>query len=114
MEKLADIEALDTMNEFIINWLNRDCFFESDKSYRYLFSYLMRTKKYEDISSYASNNFLPNSLYYAHPEALIRRNYESFLSVAKKTQNWSLFIYASELNRAINTTSSEEHHSQFL
>ncbi|PQQ28759.1 hypothetical protein C6H64_13895 [Photorhabdus luminescens] len=112
MEKLAD--ALDTMYEFIINWLNRDCFFESDKSYRYLFSYLMRTKKYEDISSYASNNFLPNSLYYAHSETLIRRNYESFLSVAKKTQDWSLFVYASELNRAINTTSSEEHHSQFL
>lgn len=53
-------------------------------------------------------------MYYAHSEILIRRNYESFLSVAKKTQNWPLFIYASELNRAINTTSSEEHHSQFL
>ncbi|UHJ59469.1 ATP-binding protein [Vibrio furnissii] len=114
MEKLADIEALGAMYEFIINWLNRDYFFESDKSYRYLFSYLMRTNKYEEISRYALNSFLPNSLYYAHSETLIRRNYESFLSVAKKTQNWSLFIYASELNRAINTTSSEEHHSQFL
>ena len=115
MEKLADIEeALDANYEFIKDWLNCECFFESDKSYRYLFSYLMRAKKYEDISRYASDNFLPNSLYYAHSESLIRRNYESFLSVAKKTQNWSLFVYASELNRAINTTSSEEHHSQFL
>ncbi|KZN65263.1 hypothetical protein N473_01425 [Pseudoalteromonas luteoviolacea CPMOR-1] len=115
MEKLADIEeALEANYEFIIDWLNCECFFESDKSYRYLFSYLMRAKKYEDISRYASDNFLPNSLYYAHSESLIRRNYESFLSVAKKTQNWSLFVYASELNRAINTTSSEEHYSQFL
>lgn len=114
MEKLADIEALDNMYEFIIAWLDRDCFFESEKSYRYLFSYLMRTKKYEGISRYALNNFLPKSLYYAHSETLIRRNYESFLSVAKITQNWSLFVYASELNRTINTTSSEDHHSQFL
>lgn len=114
IEKLAAIDALNDMYEFIINWLNRGCFFESDKSYRYLFSYLMRVKKYDDISRYALNNFLTNSLYYAHSETLIRKNYKSFLSVARNTQNWPLFVFASELNRTINTTSSEEHLSQFL
>ncbi len=85
-----------------------------NKSYRYLLSYLILSKQYKKASKFAKNSFLAKSLYYGHSESLIWNNYKSFLLVAEKSQNWSLFIYSSELHRAISTTNSEEHHSQFL
>ena len=114
MEKLATSADLNDIYNYIADWLRLSGFYESDKSYRYLFNYLVRMGQYQEISHFAKNKFLSNSLYYAHSESLIKNNYESFLHVAQKTQDWPLFIYAGELKRAIETTSSEEHHSQFL
>ncbi|HHG3038483.1 ATP-binding protein [Vibrio parahaemolyticus] len=114
IEKLSTSADLDDIYKYIVDWLNLGGFYRSDKSYRYLFNYLIKMKKYDDISHFAKNKFLAKSLYYAHPESLIKNNYESFLYVAHQTQDWPLFIYAGELKRAIETTSSEEHYSQFL
>lgn len=114
IEKLESSADLNEIYKYIIKWLKNKGFYNNDKSYRYLLSYLILSKQYEKANKLANNRFLAKSLYYGHSEALIWNNYKSFLHIAKKSQNWSLFIYSSELHRAISTTSSEEHHSQFL
>ncbi|MEZ9067351.1 ATP-binding protein [Vibrio atlanticus] len=114
IEKLSSIEDIKEIYEYIANWLINNDFYENDKSYRYLLNYLILSERYEDASTYAENSFLSKSLYHGHSESLIKSNYKNFLHVAEKSQDWPLFIYASELHRAISTTNSEEHHSQFL
>lgn len=114
MEKLSDVANIKDIYKYIVNWLKSHDFYESDKPYRYLLNYLIKMEEYDEVKSFAKNKFLSKSLYYAHPESLIRDNFNRFTFVAKKTQDWKLFIYAGELKRAIETTCSEEHYSQFL
>ncbi|TQC98015.1 ATP-binding protein [Moraxellaceae bacterium AER2_44_116] len=114
MEKLASLAALNNIYEYIVIWLENKGFYENDKTYRYLLNYLILSEKYQKVSEFANVQFLAESLYAGHSEHLIRNNYKNFLHVAEKLQNWPLFIYLSELNRAISTTNSEEHQSQFL
>lgn len=114
LEKLGSSADLNDIYKYIIKWLNKNGFYKNDKSYRYLLSYLILSKQYKKANKFAKNSFLAKSLYYGHSESLIWNNYKSFLHIAKKSQNWSLFIYSSELHRAISTTSSEENHSQIL
>jgi len=64
--------------------------------------------------SYASVDFLTNSLYNGYSEDTIKINYDNFLYVARETLDWSLFIYLSESNRTIYTTISEDYNSEFL
>lgn len=114
IEKLSSIEDIKEIYEYIANWLINDDFYGNDKSYRYLLNYLILSERYEEASKYAEKSFLSKSLYYGHSESLIKNNYKNFLHVAEKSQDWPLFIYSSELYRAISTTNSEENHSQFL
>ncbi|EIA1771239.1 ATP-binding protein [Vibrio vulnificus] len=114
LEKLATSADLKSMYRYIADWLNESGFYETDKAYRYLFKYFIRIENFNGIRDFAKNKFLSKSLYYAHSESLIRNNYRNFLYVAEHTQDWSLFVYASELKTAIESTCSEEHLSQFL
>ncbi|MGR5153191.1 ATP-binding protein [Photobacterium swingsii] len=114
IEKLSSIADINEIYEFIIKWLSNNGFYQNDKSYRYLLNYLILSEQYDEAGKYAENNFLSKSLYFGHSESLIKNNYKNFLHVAEKSQNWPLFIYSSELHRAISTTNSEGHHSQFL
>lgn len=114
IEKLSSIADIKEIYAFIIKWLSDKGFYSNDKSYRYLLNYLILSEQYDEASKYADNNFLSKSLYYGHSESLTKNNYKNFLHIAEKSQDWPLFIYAGELHRAIATTNSEEHHSQFL
>ncbi|MFT4781485.1 MAG: hypothetical protein ACI9SD_001171 [Pseudohongiellaceae bacterium] len=114
IEKLSSSANLNDIYEFIIKWLSKSDFYQNDKSYRYLLNYFILSGQYDEASKYAENSFLSKSLYYGHSESLINSNYKNFLHVAEESQNWPLFIYSGELHRAISTTNSEEHHSQFL
>ena len=114
IEKLSSSANLNDIYEFIIKWLSENGFYKNDKSYRYLLNYLILSGQYDEVSKYAENSFLSKSLYHGHSESLIKVNYKNFLHVAERSQNWPLFIYAGELHRAISTTNTEEHHSQFL
>ncbi|WP_108175602.1 ATP-binding protein [Vibrio splendidus] len=114
MEKLSDVADINHIYRYIVNWLKLHDFYESDKPYRYLLNYLIKMEEYDEVKSFAKNKFLSQSLYYAHPESLIRSNFNRFVLVAKETKDWELFIYTGELKRAIESTCSEEHHSQFL
>ena len=114
IEKLSSVEDIKEIYEYIANWLSSNNFYENDKSYRYLLNYLILSERYDEASKHAENSFLSKSLYFGHSESLIKNNYKNFLHVAEKSQDWPLFIYSSELHRAISTTNSEENHSQFL
>lgn len=114
IEKLSSFADLNDIYACIINWLSNNGFYSNDKSYRYLLNYLILSEQYDEARKYSDNDFLSKSLYYGHSETLIKNNYKNFLHAAEKSHDWSLFIYAAELHRAISTTNSEEHHSQFL
>ncbi|HAV1325330.1 TPA: ATP-binding protein [Vibrio parahaemolyticus] len=114
MEKLSDVADIKQIYKYIVNWLKLYDFYENDKSYRYLLNYLIKMEEYEEVKLFAKNKFLSQSLYYAHPESLIRNNFNRFIFVARETKDWELFIYAGELKRAIESTCSEERYSQFL
>lgn len=114
IENLSSVADLSDFYQFIIGWLEKQGFYNNAKSYRYLLSYYIRSDKYEDVLKYTDNEFLSNSLYHGHPERVIKNNFKNFLRVAEVLQDWSLFIYLSELNRTISTTNTEEHYSQFL
>lgn len=114
IEKLSSTFDIKEIYELITNWLSNNGFYENDKSYRYLLKYIILSEQYDQAGKYAENYFLPKSLYHGHSELLIKNNYNNFLHVAEESKNWPLFIYSGELHRAISTTNSEEHHSQFL
>ncbi len=114
IEKLSSFADINDIYEYIIKWLSTNGFYSDDKSYRYLLNYFILSEQYDEARKYADNDFLSKSLYYGHSETLIKNNYKNFLHIAEKSHDWSLFIYAAELHRAIATTNSEEHHSQFL
>lgn len=114
IETLSSLADLNDFYQLIISWLEKQGFYNNAKSYRYLLNYYIRSNRHNDILEYTNNDFLVNSLYYGHPERLIKNNFKYFLRVAEFLQDWPLFIYLSELNRAISTTNAEEYHSQFL
>lgn len=114
IDKLLSFADINDIYEYIIKWLSTNGFYSNDKSYRYLLNYFILSEQYDEARKYADNDFLSKSLYYGHSETLIKNNYKKFLHIAEKSHDWSLFIYAAELHRAIATTNSEEHHSQFL
>lgn len=114
IETLSSVTDLSDFYQFIIVWLEKQGFYNNGKSYRYLLNYYIRSDRHKDVLEYTNNDFLADSLYHGHPERVIKNNFKNFLRVAEALQDWSLFIYLSELNRTISTTNTEEHHSQFL
>ena len=112
LEKLG--EASISCYHIIGDWLNERGFYDNPKSYRYLFKYLFSSGKYSKISSYATPDFLINSLYYGYPEKSIRDNSLYFLYVAEELEDWGLLSFLSEFNRTIYSTNSEKYYSQFI
>lgn len=114
VEKLKVNANIDEIYKVIAKWLKEQGFYENAKSYRHLLRYYIKLKKYKKIKTYASVDFLTNSLYNGYSEDAIKINYDNFLYVARETLDWSLFIYLSESNRTIYTTISEDYNSEFL
>ncbi|MDP8171084.1 hypothetical protein QJU96_07260 [Pasteurella skyensis] len=113
LDKLDEVNALIPNYKDIANWLKQQGFYENAKSYRYLLNYLIKSENYQAALPYATNDFLADSLYYGHSESAIKTNVMNFALIAEKSQDWALFIYLNELSRTIDTTNSEEYHSQF-
>jgi len=108
IEKLEKDNGLQNIHKLIAKWLNKEGFYKSHKSYRYLLGYYIKLDKYKKVKKYATTDFLTKSLYYGYSDSIIKINYDNFLYVAKESQDWELFIYISELNRTINTTLSDQ------
>ncbi len=109
IEKLEENSGLQNIYNLITKWLNKQGFYKSDKAYRYLLSYYIKIDKFKKVKKYATNDFLTKSLYHGYSESIIKINYDNFLYVAKETQDWSLFIYISELNRTMQSTLSDSY-----
>ena len=107
IEKLEENNGLQNIYKLITKWLNKEGFYKSDKAYRYLLSYYIKLDKFKKVKQYATNDFLTKSLYHGYSEATIKNNYDNFLYVANKSQDWELFVYLSELNRTMNSTLSD-------
>ncbi len=109
IEKLEENDGLQNIYKLITKWLKKQGFYKSDKAYRYLLGYYIKIDKFKKVKKYATNDFLTKSLYHGYSESIINVNYNNFLYVAKETQDWSLFIYLSELNRTMQSTLSDSY-----
>lgn len=114
IEKLEANVNLKEIYSDIAKWLKQQGFYKNSKSYRYLLNYYIKLEKYKKVKQYATNDFLTKSLYSGYSEAVIKKNYDNFLFVAKESQDWGLFAYISELNRTIFATISEEYRNEFI
>jgi len=109
IEKLEENNGIQNIYKLITKWLNKQGFYKSDKAYRYLLSYYIKLDKFKKINRYATNDFLTKSLYHGYSEPIIKKNYDNFLYVANKSQDWALFVYISELNRTMQSTLSDSY-----
>ncbi|MDM5271202.1 ATP-binding protein [Sulfurovum sp. zt1-1] len=112
-EKLSEEDLLSIYKE-IIDWLVDKGFYQNQKSYRNLLAYYLKVKNYDAIKKYATNDFLAQSIFYGYAENAIKINYQYFLLTAKNTQDWELFIFLSEFNRAFYSTLSSDYYSEQL
>lgn len=113
LEKLSDVD-LEAIYIEIINWLKSKDFYRNQKSYRNLLAYYLKAKNYDEIKKYAVDDFLIKSIFYGYSENAIKINYQYFLLIAKITQDWTLFIYLNEFNRALYTALSTDYNSEQL
>ena len=109
IEKLEQNDGLKNIYKLIVKWLDKEGFYKNSKTYRYLLSYYIKLNKYKKVKKYATNKFLTKSLYFGYSEKSIKANYDHFLYVAQKTNDWSLFIYLSEFNRTMQATLSDSY-----
>jgi hypothetical protein len=113
---IENLEKSGHINEIYLDiaiWLEKKGFYKFTKSYYHLFKYYIKAEKYKEIKKYAKNNFLSKSLFNGYSKNLIKNNYDKISYVASKTEDWSLFIFISELNRTLNSSLSE-YHDEFL
>ena len=113
IEKLEKSGHINQIYLDIAIWLEEKGFYKFTKSYYYLFKYYIKAEKYKEVKKYAKNNFLSKSLINGYSKNLIKNNYDKISYVASKTEDWSLFIFISGLNRTLNSSLSDNH-DEFL
>lgn len=112
-EKLSG-EDLVAIYKEIIHWLVSKGFYENQKAYRNLLAYYLKINDYDEVRKYATNDFLAQSIFYGYAENAIKINYQYFVLTAKYSQDWDLFVYLSEFNRAFYSTLSSDYYSEQL
>lgn len=91
----------------IINWLETKGFFESQRAYRYLIPYLIRSKEKDKTYSLLGDDFVAQGLFYFHPVESITSNLNKIADYSARKQDWQIYCKAVELRRALYTYSNE-------
>ncbi len=92
----------------ITNWLEeKKGFFLSQRAYRYLIPYLIRSKEEDRIYKLLKKDFVVQSLFYFHAVESIVTNLNKIANYAAQRQRWEIYCKAVELKRALHTFSEE-------
>lgn len=91
----------------ILEWLEKKGFYESQRAYRYLIPYLVRSKQYQKVYFLLKEDFVSQSLYYFHPVESIVGNLNKIADISAWNQDWHIYCKAVELKRAVHTYSNE-------
>ena len=105
---------LNTVLQPVVQWLEECGFFESAKSYRFLFSALRRSGENNRILDYLKPDFVAQSVAFAHPVEAVERNIGLAAKVASDMLNWPALVKLCELRRtAFNYYDSNEYWIEF-
>lgn len=91
----------------ITTWLEKKGFFISQRAYRYLVPYLIRSSSNTKIFELFSVDFVAKSLFYFHSEESIVANLNKVADYSARRQRWDVYCRVVELRRALHTYSEE-------
>ena len=89
--------------EPVIKWLENQGFYQSAKSYRFLFPALRRAHRFNDLHAHVGVNFVSESVKHGHPIEAVQRNLSLALDAAARTLNWPILVRCVELHRSAYT-----------
>ncbi len=89
--------------EHIISWLTSKEFYKSQRAYRYLVPYLIRSGQADRVYSLLDVGFVSGSLYYFHSTESISMNLKKISDFAVRRYRWDVYCRAVELSRALYT-----------
>ncbi len=89
----------------ITNWLEKQGFFLSQRAYRYLIPYRIRSSEEEKTYKILGKDFVAQSLFYFHSVESINANLNKVADYAARKQHWEIYCKAVELSQALQTFS---------
>lgn len=95
----------------ITQWLKKKGFYASQRAYRYLIPYLIRSTEYQQVYDLLKENFVAQSLYYFHPPESITNNLNRIAELSAREQRWNIYCKDVELRRALHTYTWERQES---
>ncbi len=91
----------------ITDWLDKKGFYVSQRTYRYLIPYLIRSGEEDKVYSLLPKDFISQSLYFFHSPESITSNLNRIADFAGLKQRWDVYCKAVELKRALHTYTYE-------
>lgn len=98
----------------LIEWFDTKDFYRNIKKYKFYLSVLFDAEEYRKTLSYLNENFIVDSLFFAHSRRLITKNYKFFLKSACEEKNYEALIVLSELGRILHSTEEQFHNMEDL
>lgn len=91
----------------ITEWLRKKGFYESQRTYRYLIPYLIRSDERDSVYSLLLKDFIAQSLFFFHSPESITSNLNKIADFAGCNQHWDIYCKAVELKRSLHTYTYE-------
>lgn len=91
----------------ITEWLGKKGFYESQRTYRYLIPYLIRSDEEDKVYSLLPTDFIAQSLFFFHSPKSITSNLNKIADFAGRNQRWDIYCKAVELKRSLHTYTYE-------
>ncbi len=95
----------------ITQWLSRNGFYASQRAYRYLIPYLIRSDEYQQAYELLAANFVAQSLYFFHSPESIKNNLNRIAELSARGGRWDIYCKCVELHRALHTYTWERQES---
>lgn len=95
----------------ITEWLKKNGFYASQRAYRYLIPYLIRSDKYQEVYFLLKEDFVAQSLYFFHSIESTTNNLNKIAELSAREQRWDIYCKDVELRRALHTYTWERQES---
>ncbi|HCU01441.1 TPA: hypothetical protein DIC62_01420 [Candidatus Nomurabacteria bacterium] len=95
------------MYKHITGWLEKKGFFQSQRAYRYLIPYFVRSNDENKAYELLGKDFVAQSLFYFHGVKSIFENLNKIAGSAAQKQRWDMYCKSVELRRSLFTFSEE-------
>lgn len=95
----------------ITQWLKENGFYASQRAYRYLIPYLIRSGETQQVYELLKEDFVAQSLYFFHSPESTTNNLNKIAELSARSQRWDMYCKCVELKRALHTYTWERQES---